>query len=87
MSSREAIERVRREVPNVLGHTVDSIVGLERGEGKSWTVTIEVVELARVPRSTDVLGAYDVTLDANGELVGARRRGRYFRNGTDTNGD
>lgn len=80
LSGREAIERVRHEAPNVLGLAVDSIVGLERADGKGWTVTIEVVEVARIPRSTDVLGAYEVTLDAKGELVGAKRRGRYYRN-------
>ncbi|MBV8219700.1 MAG: gas vesicle protein [Solirubrobacterales bacterium] len=78
LSGREAIERVRADLPELLGHPVDSILGLERAdEGKGWTVTAQVVELSRIPRSTDVLGAYEVTLDDDGELVGARRQGRY----------
>ena len=85
LSGRDAIERVRREVPEVLGLTVESIVGLERADGKGWNVTVQVVELARIPRSTDVLGAYEVTVDAHGEVVGAQRRGRYYRN--EANGD
>ena len=86
LSGREAIERVRADLPELLGHPVDSILGLERAdEGKGWTVTAQVVELSRIPRSTDVLGAYEVTLDDNGELVGARRQGRYYRNQADSN--
>jgi Gas vesicle synthesis protein GvpO len=85
LSGREAIARVRAELPELLGLTVDSILGLEQAEGKGWTVTAQVVELARIPRSTDVLGAYEVTLDDHGELVGARRQRRYYRNQADSN--
>jgi hypothetical protein len=83
LSGREAIARVRADLPELLGHTVDSILGLEPTEDKGWTVTAQVVELSRIPRSTDVLGAYEVTLDNHGELVGARRQRRYYRNQAD----
>jgi hypothetical protein len=83
LSGREAIERVRADLPGLLGLQVDSILGLEPAESEGWTVTAQVVELSRIPRSTDVLGAYEVTLDDHGELVGARRRRRYYRNQAD----
>jgi hypothetical protein len=83
LSGREAIQRVRADLPELLGHSVDSILGLEPTEDKGWTVTAQVVELSRIPRSTDVLGAYEVTLDNHGELVGARRQRRYYRNQAD----
>ena len=84
LSGREAIERVRADLPELLGHPVESILGLESAEDSGWTVTAQVVELARIPHSTDVLGAYEVTLDDHGELVGARRRRRYYRNQADS---
>ena len=43
----------------------------------------QVVELERIPRSTDVLGAYVVELDEDGELIGYRRRRRYHRSQAD----
>jgi hypothetical protein len=45
-------------------------------------VTVELVELSRVPNSTDVLGCYVVTLDNDGELVGYERVRRYQRGQT-----
>lgn len=84
ISAREAIERVRGELPQLLGHPVDSVHGAEPDEdSKGWKVTVQVVELARIPSSTDVLGAYEVTLDAQGELQGYRRQRRYYRNQAD----
>ena len=83
LSGREAIERVRRELPELLGHPVDAVLGLEPDDGKGWHVTVQVVELARIPHSTDVLGAYEVTLDQRGELQAYKRRRRYYRNQAD----
>lgn len=84
ISAREAIERVRGELPQLLGHPVDAVHGAELdGESKGWKVTVQVVELARIPSSTDVLGAYEVTLDQHGELQAYKRRRRYYRNQAD----
>jgi hypothetical protein len=83
LSGREAIEHVRRELPELLGHPVDAVLGIEPDDGKGWSVTVQVVELARIPHSTDVLGAYQVTLDQHGELQAYKRRRRYYRNQPD----
>jgi Gas vesicle synthesis protein GvpO len=87
LSGREVIQLVRRDLPALLGRPIESILGLERsggdGEGDGWSVTVQVVELSRIPHSTDVLGAYSVTLDRDGELTGYSRRRRYYRNQTD----
>jgi Gas vesicle synthesis protein GvpO len=83
LSGPEAIARVRRDLPKLLGHPIESILGLERDDGNGWNVTVQVVELSRIPHSTDVLGSYAVTLDRDGELAGYSRRRRYYRNQTD----
>jgi gas vesicle protein GvpO len=80
LSGREVIERVRSELPRLVGQSIESVVGLERDDDSGWHVTVQVVELARIPHSTDVLGAYEVNVDSDGELVGWRRRRRYYRN-------
>ncbi|HEY2436348.1 MAG TPA: gas vesicle protein GvpO [Solirubrobacteraceae bacterium] len=82
MSGREAIERVRRDLPQLLGRPIEAVLGLERDDGR-WKVTVQVVELSRIPSTTDILGSYEVTLDEQGEVVGYRRNRRYHRNQTD----
>jgi Gas vesicle synthesis protein GvpO len=83
LSGREAIDRVRDEAAELLGRPIESVLGLEPDDNGGWTVTVEVVELERIPHSTDVLGAYAITLDKGGELTGWRRVRRYYRNQAD----
>jgi ribonuclease PH len=83
LSAREAVEQVRREFPRLLGRPIESVLGVEREEDDGWQVTVQVIELERIPRSTDILGAYAVMLDDEGELVGYRRRRRYNRSQAD----
>lgn len=83
MSARDAVERVRDEFPALLGRPVESVLGVQHDDGNRWQVTVQVVELARIPNSTDVLGAYLVTLDEDGELDGYQRRRRYNRSQAD----
>jgi hypothetical protein len=83
LSAQEAAALVRHELPPLLGREVESVLGVRREDDGGWGVTVAVVELSRVPSSTDVLGAYEVDLDGRGELVGYRRRRRYTRNQAD----
>src|SRR5436305_1683105 len=80
LSARDAIRRVREDFPELFGRPIESLIGVERDEEKGWKVNVQVVELSRIPSTTDVLGSYAVTLDANGDLVGYRRNRRYHRN-------
>ncbi len=83
LSGREAIERVRRDLPQLLGRPIEAVLGVQREDDNGWMVTVQVIELSRVPMTTDVLASYEVTLDEQGELVGYRRDRRYYRNQTD----
>jgi hypothetical protein len=42
-------------------------------------VDVEVVEVRRIPDTTDVLALYEVTTDSDGILQGYRRLRRYAR--------
>jgi len=46
-------------------------------------VVVEVLELARIPRTTDILASYAVDLDQQGELLAYERVHRYYRNDVD----
>jgi hypothetical protein len=79
VSAPQVVRRAIEQVRELTGRPVEGVLGLQRAE-EGWVVTIEVVELRRVPDSTDVLGSYAVAVDARGELQEYRRTRRYYRN-------
>jgi hypothetical protein len=60
------------------GHEVEGITGVHRDDD-GWIVEVDVLELRRIPATTDVLATYHVTVDESGDLVGYRRRHRFVR--------
>jgi hypothetical protein len=72
------VRRAIEQVAELTGREIEGVNGLEKGDD-GWVVTLEVVELRRVPDSTDVLGSYAVAVDERGELEGYRRTHRYYR--------
>jgi hypothetical protein len=77
-SGREAVLQAREQVSELMGRPVESVLGMDRDDD-GWVITVQVVELARIPNSTDVLGDYAVTVDSGGEVIGYRRMRRYHR--------
>jgi hypothetical protein len=75
---REIVIEGVGQLQQLIGRPVESVTGMEKN-GNEWTVTVEVLELERIPNTTDVLGIYEVQLDKDGELTGARRTRRYYR--------
>jgi len=71
-------EQARELLRSVRGVEAESVSGLSR-TSNGWKVTLEVVELRRIPESTDVLASYDVELDGDGKLLGFERGRRYNR--------
>jgi hypothetical protein len=67
-----------KQTHDLIGKPIESVTGMEK-DGNDWTVTLEVLELSRIPNTTDVLGSYEVTLDRNGDLTGIHRTRRYSR--------
>ena len=82
LSGRDAIRHAREQLEEMMGRPVDAVLGMTRDED-GWTVTVQVVELERIPNSTDVLGSYDVVVDRDGDVVGYRRTKRYHRSQAD----
>ena len=81
MTAAEAVQEARDQLSQLLGRRVEAVLGVDR-DGRNWVVAAEVVELARVPNTTDVLGEYHATLDGNGEILGFTQRRRYLRGQT-----
>ena len=75
---RDIVQGAIAQLPELIGKPVDGVSGMEK-DGSEWVVTVEVVELERVPNTTDVLGSYRVTVDGDGDITSARRTRRYYR--------
>jgi hypothetical protein len=73
-----AARRAARQVLELTGHEPENVVSIER-DSDGWQVGVEVLELHRVPETTDVLAVYEVTLDGHGELIRCQRGQRYIR--------
>ena len=65
-------------VSTLTGRAPESVVFIERSDG-GWRVGVEVVEVARIPDSADILAVYEVRLDAGGDLISYQRTRRYPR--------
>jgi hypothetical protein len=74
----DAAAAAQRQLAELTGREPEGIVALERDDA-GWRVEVEVLELSRVPSTTDVLATYEVTLDQRGDLTGYHRSGRYVR--------
>lgn len=83
----QLVGRARDQMEELFGKPVESVSAFEEtngdGKDKGWTVTLELLELPRIPDTTSLLGTYEATLDADGNLLGAKRVRRYPRNQTD----
>jgi Gas vesicle synthesis protein GvpO len=78
MKPTELARTARAQLSELTGRQPESVLGISKDDD-GWRVIVEVVELSRVPNSTDLLGCYAVTLDEDGELVGYERVRRYMR--------
>lgn len=83
ISAVDAVARAREQIEALLDQPSERVSACSGERGKGWKITVEVVELERVPPTTSLLGSYEVELDKRGELVGYRRLRRYARNQSD----
>ena len=89
LSLPQLVGRAREQIEELFGKPVESVSAFEQsdgdgdGNGKGWTVTLELLELPRIPDTTSLLGTYEATLDGDGNLLGAKRTRRYPRNQSD----
>jgi hypothetical protein len=74
----EIATQARELLRSVRGVEAEAVSGIRRTP-HGWKVTLEVVELRRIPESTDVLASYEVELDGEGDFLGFERGRRYSR--------
>src|SRR5829696_2199807 len=72
------VARARASLEELVGMEPESVSSVKRKNG-SWAIALEVVEVRRIPDSTDVLSTYQLVLDENGGIVEIDRTRRYRR--------
>jgi gas vesicle protein GvpO len=78
LSAAELGQAALTTVHELTGYEPEAVTGLE-WDGEFWRITVGVLELSRIPNTTDVLGEYVVQLDEGGTLRGMRRERRFQR--------
>jgi len=79
----EIAARARQELAEMTGLEAEGVTSLEQQEDGVWRVTVDVLELSRVPETDDMLGSYEVELNEDGEILAYRRVRRYARSQVD----
>ncbi len=79
MEVTQLVNKLVADFPPLIHLQASSVVAISHGED-GWIVSIEMIEKKSIPDSMDVLGCYEVSVDAEGNIrdfsrVRLRRRG------------
>lgn len=78
LTAAELSQAALTTVGQLTGYKPEAVTGLE-WDGELWRITVDALELSRIPNTTDVIGSYVVQLDEHGTLRGYRRLRRFTR--------
>ena len=87
MQVRELLETAKDQGAALIGKRVESVSGIDRDGDEGWVVSVEILELERVPNTMDIIASYELKLSDDGELQGFNRRRRYHRAAQDDERD
>jgi hypothetical protein len=78
LNTPQVAKRAREQLVEVTRLTPDTVSSV-RKEEDGWHVNLEMVEMKRIPDSTDMLATYELLLDTEGNLLQYERTKRYLR--------
>jgi hypothetical protein len=78
MTGIEIVQQAREQLAQLTGLKVDTVSAFAQKDD-GWHVTLELLELKRIPDATDVLATYETLLDDEGSLRTYHRTRRYLR--------
>ena len=73
MNASEVLERAREEFVKLGKKPADGVTGLSKTDG-GWSISLEALERKAIPETMDVLGVYEVCVDADGGLLRFERK-------------
>jgi len=72
MKPKELIDTAKKHLADLTGFSKPAGIGLKK-EKNEWIATVEIIEKKSIPDGMDVLGTYEVHLDAQGSLLNYKR--------------
>jgi hypothetical protein len=78
MTLNEVALRAMEQIVQLTGHRPVAVIGTAREE-QGWRVTVDLLELSRIPPSTDLLGVYQALVDEDGNLLEFQRKMTHNR--------
>jgi hypothetical protein len=79
MNPTDIVETAKRQMAAITGLPPDTVARLDRAED-GWAVAIDMLEHRAIPRTHDLIAAFEVTLDEGGRVLRWKRTGRFQRN-------
>ena len=78
MDIKELAERAKSQLAEVTGLKPITVTRTFKDE-QGWHITLDMLEMARIPPATDVLGDYDVLVGEDGNMLKFERRRTRLR--------
>lgn len=78
LTGPEIAQQAKEQLAQLTGLKPETVSALIKAED-GWHVTVDLIELKRIPEATDVLGSYEVVLDDAGNMIRYQRTKRYHR--------
>jgi hypothetical protein len=78
MTTQDAVRCAMTQLGDLTGLASDNVSSLAKTDG-GWQLVVNMIELKRIPPSTDVLATFEVSLDAEGNIAAYHRSRRYLR--------
>jgi len=78
------IEGAKQQFGIMVNYPIESVTSVKKVED-GWHLLVTLIELGRIPSSSDVLAEYALSLDQAGEIVSYKQGRRFLRSqvGTD----
>jgi hypothetical protein len=74
----EIAQWAKEQLAQLTGLKPETVSALSKDE-EGWHITVDLIELKRIPEATDVLATYEVVLDEAGNMLRYQRTRRYYR--------
>ena len=78
MTLSEIVRSAKEQLTELTGLEADAVSALERYDN-GWRVTLDLIEMRRIPDSTDLMGTFEAEIDDGGNLLTYKRTRRYCR--------
>jgi len=78
MNMTKLAERAKNQLAEVTGLKPVTVTGTFKDE-QGWHITLDMLEMSRIPTATDVLGDYDVLVDEDGNMMKFERKRTRLR--------